>query len=335
MNLVKSSQIEAGVTPVTDKYGYENILVVAKATFTIKPDGTCILSDEQQPLIYADEFYGEPGFSAVQYETDFAFCKRKTDVLLNGSAYAPGGKPATKVPVSLQVGSLVKSFNVIGNRIWKRRLISVSPSRPKPFTKMAISYDNAFGGVDNTHKDPARHRTYLLNFAGKGFYYNSNLKQIDGKPLPNTEEINRPITKPDGRYQPMAFGPIGRAWLPRSSYAGTYDQAWLDERFPFLPLDFDERYFQAAPADQWCDYLQGGEIIKLINLSPEGLLRFRLPIYKVSIGLIYRFQEEEVKIFLDTLIIEPDMKRCILIWRASTRLKGKLNNLYEVLVSTE
>lgn len=40
---------------------------------------------------------------------------------------------------------------------------------------------------------------------------------------------------------------MGRSWQPRLRYAGTYDQHWMDERLPFLPEDFDLRYFQSAP----------------------------------------------------------------------------------------
>ena len=48
----------------------------------------------------------------------------------------------------------------------------------------------------------------------------------------------------------MSFGPVGRGWHPRLGYAGTYDQNWLDNVFPFLPADFRDDYYQAAPADQ-------------------------------------------------------------------------------------
>ena len=58
------------------------------------------------------------------------------------------------------------------------------------------------------------------------------------------------MTVPWGAYRPMALGPVGRGWRPRLSYAGTYDQHWIDEVFPFLPADFDDRYYQAAPEDQ-------------------------------------------------------------------------------------
>ncbi|MCK7582586.1 MAG: DUF2169 domain-containing protein [Chromatiales bacterium] len=54
----------------------------------------CELHDEQLPLVMADTFTGEPGLSAPVYEVDFAPRKHRCDVLLVGSAHAPGGRPA-------------------------------------------------------------------------------------------------------------------------------------------------------------------------------------------------------------------------------------------------
>ena len=68
--------------------------------------------------------------------------------------------------VSLKVGTMSKSFDVVGNRVWQAGLLYPVASRPEPFTVMPISYDNAFGGVDRTHEDAAKHRWYPSNHAG-------------------------------------------------------------------------------------------------------------------------------------------------------------------------
>ena len=75
----------------------------------------------------------------------------------------------------------------------------------------------------------------------------------------------------------MGLGVQARKLAARLKHAGTYDQHWLDEVFPFLPADFDDRYYQAAPEDQWLDEPQGGEEVMLVNLTPEGRTSFRLP----------------------------------------------------------
>jgi hypothetical protein len=215
--------------------------------------------------------------SAPLYECDFARYKPRCDVLLNGSAYAPDGRPVERVTVSLRVGPLNKSFDVVGDRTWQAGPFYMGVSKAKPFTRMPISYDKAFGGVDNAQPDPEKHRWYLLNHVGVGYHEDHAAKFLDGKPLPNTEEIGRRITSPNGDYRPMAFGPVGRAWHPRLALAGTYDKKWVDSKFPFLPADFDEGYFQAAPADQQIPYLAGGERVQCTNISPTGGFDFIVP----------------------------------------------------------
>jgi hypothetical protein len=55
-------------------------------------------------------------------------------------------------------------------------------------------------------------------------------------------------------HAPVGFGVVGRAWAPRLIRAGTYDQAWLDQRWPNLPKDFDFGYWNEAPEDQQIPY---------------------------------------------------------------------------------
>ena len=119
----------------------------------------------------ADTFTGEPGFSAPVYEVDFAPRKPRCDVLLLGSAYAPGGRP---------VDARARSGCASGR--WRRRSTSsatasgsaASPasraSAPQPFTAMPISYDVAFGGADQQQRDPAEHDAYLANPVGRGLH---------------------------------------------------------------------------------------------------------------------------------------------------------------------
>ncbi|MBV9342187.1 MAG: DUF2169 domain-containing protein, partial [Acidobacteria bacterium] len=138
----------------------------------------------------------------------------------------------------------------------------------EPFISAPISYDHAFGGIEESNPDPEERDAYLPNPAGKGFASRSRPMELDGRPLPHTQEPGEPINSPRGSYRPMAFGPIGRAWPPRSKHAGTYDQEWVDNVFPFLPADFDHRYYQCAPEDQQTDYIRGGERVVLDNLTP-------------------------------------------------------------------
>jgi hypothetical protein len=312
--------------------GRELLVVVVKGTFTMpKPHEEPQLADKQADLVMADEFTGEPGLSAMRYESDFAPFKPRCDVLLNGSAYA-GGDATTRVEVGMRVGSMTKMFAVIGNRFWRKSLAFHSASAPQPFVRMPISYDNAFGGFDNSHEDEKKHTAFMANLAGKGFHSNTRREAMDGKPLPNTEELSRTVKNPQGNYRPMAFGPVARSSTSRAEYAGTYDQNWIDNVFPFLPSDFDERYYQSAPVDQQIDYPRGEEVV-LLNLSPSGRLEFRLPSIEMPVTFYYKNAEEmKTKANLDTVILEPDMNRFSLAWRSSIPLRRNMFEMAQVVV---
>ena len=333
MDFVNETKVEAGWTLGFEPEGRELLVVAIKATFNIPEKGDePELAEEQVPLTEADEFTGEPGFSATLYETDYAHLKPFCDVLLNGSAYAPGGRPAKSVRVGLRVGSMNKSFNVVGDRIWDRNILSVIPTPYRPFVRMPISYDRAYGGVDKHPDKPEKIETYTKNPIGVGFHPYSNGKHLKGKPLPNTEEIKKPIKSKNGKYYPMSFGPIGRNFEARVPFAGTYDQKWLDNIAPFWPDDFDYRYFQTTPPEQQIPYPKGGEPVILQNLTPEGLTKFQIP--RVSMPVIfipYRGEDIIKETVIDTVLIEPDKKRFMLTWRVSLPLKKNCFELRQVI----
>ena len=241
--------------------------------------------------------------------------------------------PAPKVPVNLQFGSMGKSFLVVGDRFWKNGVVSVKSTRPLPFMIMPITYDRAFGGVDRNHQDEKKHKAVMENPIGVGFHHHLKGEFIDGQPLPNTEELKKPIKKPDGTYRPMSFGPVGRGWQPRSTFAGTYDQVWLDEVFPFLPADFDEAYFQAAPLDQQVPYPTGGEPVALMNLTAQEQYWFPFPHIDVLAWFFRKDGEEaESRAVVDTVVIEPDLKRFTVTCRTALPLKRNMLEMELVVV---
>jgi len=334
MELINTTGLCAAWNLGMDKHARESLVVVVKGTFTLPlAGGEPRLAAGQQPPLESDVFTGEPGLSAPRYESDFAPLKRRCDVLLNGSAYAPGGQPATAVDVGIRLGRVSKIFTVAGSRRWRAVGDDIGMTAPQAFTVKPVGYDLAFGGVDNGHEDPARHDACYANPVGRGFHRELDAGLIDGTPLPNTQERGAPVLRPDGDYRPMAFGPVGRHWQPRSRLAGTYDQRWLDAVFPFLPEDFDEGYYQCAPPDQQTDFLQGGEEVLLYNLTPQGRTVFRLPPLDVPVVFFpRRGPQQERQAMADTLMLEPDRGLFTVTWRASLPLADSLFEIAQVLV---
>jgi hypothetical protein len=334
LELINATRLVVGHTMALHRSGRELLVIAIKATFRIPQEaGAKVqLHEEQLPLTMSDVFFGAPAVSAPKYEVDFAPTKLNCDVLLNGHAYAPEGRPATRVPVSLQIGNWSKSFSVVGDRIW---FMDGGPraTAPVPFTTMPIDYDHAFGGVDMFDEDPAQHAAFAANPSGTGYHKHMVSQWLDGTLLPNTEEFTAQIDNPAGEYRPMAFGIIGRHWSPRVRYAGTYDQDWLDHVFPFLPADFDDRYFQAAALDQQMPLPLGEQMVALTNLTPEGITSFVLPHFEAPVVFVpHNGPREELQAVADTILIEPDEGRVTMTWRATKPLKRNIFEVAQVIV---
>lgn len=125
---------------------------------------------------------------------------------------------------------------------------------------------------------------------------------------------------PEGKSA-LAFAPLAPDAPVRRSKLGTYDQRWVDERWPWFPEDFDPRYFCAAPAAMQVDgYLRGNEKLVLEKLV-AGHPRFitHLPGLRVR---CFRTGADgrtvEITMRLDTLWIDASARRAALVWRGIT-----------------
>lgn len=334
MELINHTPFVAESTTALDVAGRKQLLVVVKATYRLPLGGEAAqLAQEQLPLVLADTATGEPGMSAPEYESDFALFKPQCDVLLLGSAYAPQGIETDRVGVGLKIGSINKAFYVLGPRQWRAGWAGVRRGPAAPFKRQPISYDIAFGGMENNPEHPDKRAAYLPNPIGIGFQKQMKHRWIDGAPMPQTECAGAPVTSPRGRYVPMGFGPIGRNWPPRVKYAGTYDKRWETTVFPFLPADFDNRYYQCAPLDQQLAELKGGEKVTLFNLThpaltPNGRLEFLLPDLTLLVSAHTKEGTElSQQARADTLILEPDRQRFTITWRAAWPLQRTLDEI--------
>src|SRR5205814_6104520 len=122
-----------------------------------------------RPLLGGDAHFDDPLCSTVKFEADFIPYKLATDVVVNGTAYAPGGKPVGELVAAVEVGNARKKVKVFGDRACKHRA-GGDPvfGDPQPFTKMELRYERAYGGID-VFSDPICPFPYPRNHLGKGF----------------------------------------------------------------------------------------------------------------------------------------------------------------------
>ena len=326
-----------------DRHGALIWIVAIKGTFVLGPDGEFKAADDPLPVELAPKYRGEPGASSLLSEADFTLPKPTADILLEGSAHAPSAKAAARVDVRLSVGEINKSLRVFGDRTWKEGIFGPTMTAPEPFVTMPIVYERAYGGTESKEKaaDPLKRAAERRNPVGIGFC--SKQEDAIGRNLPNVEDPTDLISSWKSRPRPAGFGAIARDWSPRFELAGTYGQAWRDQRCPLLPDDFQERFHQTAPVDQQAPKpLLGGERVELENLTPDGGMQsFRLPRFKFAIRTEFQGGEaidQGSGVSIQTLTLEPGKKRLILVWQASllcppSRHKKLLRTTVKVLPS--
>jgi hypothetical protein len=309
-----STPFNGTILLMPDPDGIDSLYVIIKATFLLREK--VVVAQEQLPIAFEDQYLGKPGQSSLKVASDLSLAKPGTDVLLVGTAYVLGGKSVSHTDVSLTVGPITKTVRVFGRRIWKSGLLRTKISEPELFKMMPLVWERAYGGTYLTSSDPADLQAENRNPVGVGFHVKKRKKELDGTVLPNLEDPKQFISSWKDRPTPAAFGPICPHWEPRRTYAGTYDEDWQKHQAPYLPKDFDNRFFQLAPPDQVVPgYLKGGEKVEILGGTPSGQLRFRLPEYRVQATYRLDNNDHVRAANLDTVLIEPDASRLILLWR--------------------
>ena len=296
-----------------NREGVDTVYALIKGTFTF--DDSVRLAPEQVPITVEDKHYGDPATSSVQRPSDVSLEKPATDVVLVGSAWAPYETPAWQSDASVSVASVTRTVRVFGDRVWDSGVAGATASWVAPFVRMPLVWERAFGGSDIGEKGPVAD---WRNPVGVGFRAKGSAKAIAGSPVANIEDPSALISSATQTPPPAGFGPVAAHWLPRRSYAGTYDEQWERSRAPYLPEDFDSRFCQIAPLGLVMPrILQGGETVELRGVTPSGYARFALP--RISIETNYHFSTnaETQLAFMDTVIIEPDDARLVLVWRAA------------------
>lgn len=109
-------------------------------------------------------------------------------------------------------------------------------------------------------------------------------------------------------------------------------QKWLEEVAPFLPADFDARYYQSAPVEQQFPRFKGGELVRCAHMAEEPIVEYRMPSLEVPVHFDFVDRVEERRAVLDTVTVEPHLKQAMLVWRASVPLGKKLNALRVIRV---
>jgi hypothetical protein len=253
--------------------------------------------------------------------------KAGTDVVLIGSAWAVGQRPVPRSQVAMTVAGRQKMILVSGDRVWR----GGKPSEPKPFESIPLVWERAFGGV---HQRGEKVMAEERNPVGCGFSGGRSASDVEGLAVPNLEDPARPLQQIGESPTPACLAPIAPSWLPRRQFAGTYDERWQRSRAPYLPDDFDPRFFQSAcPEFAFDRYLQVGEHVQVVGALPDGPIAFTVPESHLSVAVTIEGSPHHPAAHLETLLIEPDENRACFTWRASVPCDRRALKVQTIVIS--
>jgi hypothetical protein len=196
---------------------------------------------------------------------------------------------------------------------------------------MPLVWERAFGGL---HRRGDKVLAEERNPVGCGFAGGRSSNDMQGQPVPNLEDPAAPLQSLGQASAPACLAPTAPSWLPRRSWAGTYDAAWQRGRAPYLPDDFDARFFHCAAPDFAFDrYLEGGEPVQVDGVSPDGPIAFTVPDARLAVSVTVAGSTQQPPAYLETLSIEPDENHVCLTWRAALRCDRQVLKVEKIVVS--
>lgn len=251
--------------------------------------------------LVGDELLAEGGI------LDEGNSKTSGEVLVTGRCYPSGGKPAQVSFVRVKMANVDKRLAVMGNRRYKLGV----PTVPEPFTEMPVDWQHAFGGEG-----------YPKNPYGKGFAPITNAEGNKIHELPNIELPEKLIVGPNDKPPPAGFSPYELMWPQRFAKVGTYDQKWVETRFPGVAADLDPRFFNVAPEDQWIHgYFKHDESFIIENMHPtRSRIEGKLPGFVTRAFIEHEkaggeIAFREIAMRIDTVRFLPHREKVIAVHR--------------------
>ena len=267
--------------------------LVLKRTYRIGSRGGWepVADDEQEVVVEEELEYetAEPPFVSPIFHGDDTLFRPRTDVVVQGSAWAPGA-PLPRLTVRFRMEGLKRDIVVSGDRRVERCPGGgLRFTDPEPFESIPLRYDRAYGGVDfrawllsRTRLEADLQRAvpgvplastspchYPRNPSGVGFLIDAAPYDPADLLVPNLEFEHDPVT-PDrlavGGPERWPEGPLpagmdwqGCDWFPRQAFLG------LHHLPPDYPGRLAERELGWVPAD----LLQTGSILHGHRPRPE------------------------------------------------------------------
>jgi len=271
-----------------------------KATFRIEGD---LLVEDPDPFPVWET---DQEIDGAFFEKDVSLTKGGVDLVVLGSAYPSKGGLAAEMDVALELDGFRSVLRIIGNRYWVKVLGKYRISDPKPFDRMPVTYENAFGGKDTTqegHEIP-----FVLNPAGKGYIYPGSKPKVEGVPLPNVENPEHRIKKWKDAPDPVGFAWYRMEWGLRAINGV--------EVIPMQPPRILPRLFNGAHPSLVLSSYPAGKTLKVTGMTPSGTFACTVPELPLRVLTRTGDREQELPFSPDTLCVLPEKGRLYVAGRA-------------------
>lgn len=288
-NVESPSGIPATLVPWRSLQRGDATLIVAKVTYRCE-DGLLRRASEQEPINAEASHWDDDSNRSLRAPSDVAISKRRPEIMLVGSAFAPGGTKVRRLIAVLRVMELEKVIAIHCDR-WVDAEGEIHDEAA--FSRMPLTWERAgTEGDSNPHG-----RAPIPDAYGR-------------IPLPNLQQLGVDPGPPEWRIRPVAFAPVARPWPTWAR--GLRDASKRVE----LDETTDVSFFQSAPRDQQLQRFPADAEIVLENLLPHAQrVAMRLPGDRVR-ALVGR-QSQLVELTADTILIDTDREILSVTWRGS------------------
>ena len=296
MRLVNETSLEVELlrTILSDQLMVATL--VAKVCYELGEDGRLIpAARHPKVLLEATEVDG------VELPADAGYGKAGIDLLVIGSAHAPGGRPRRAMIAGVAIDEHEYGLAIIGDRRWERSWTGWSMSDPDPFVEMPMDWSRAYGGHARVQGGEV---PCVDNPVGRGYIL--ELDGAEGVALPNVEDPTALIRDIRDRPRPVSFHPLPMG----TSYAA---DALAEARARGRNVS-RAMFNSAIPTHRLPRYPAGAEL-RLCNLTPRPAPGYVLPntsmIAEVTIGGARRELQGEI----DTILLRPARRELVLTHR--------------------
>lgn len=332
------------------RYAY----AIAKTTYAIGDDSL----ERVAPRTLQKDPYHPECQPRIPQGSDYWWQKRRTDVVVEGSAWARGGTAVERSEVVARIGDHTKRVAVFGRRFIEYTSggrAYIGP--PEPFESIPLDDAHAYGGMDPRvpiRKPHDLHSTLAIVADHPGMYPRNPMgcgylvltERVDGFELPNLEDPDDLLTDErlfakeleNWHRQPL---PWTLGWQHAMSFTRLASLG-ADARFPasdateleevkrgFLPADylararsdevFQDAFYQEASLGMTFDPLPEGTPITVSGVHPSRLnLSFELP-KPPRIEITIEGAAEQVPPLLTGVVVEPDELRVSFIYCGRTK----------------